>query len=73
MMDIGSVFIKPELRGRGHATILNFYVTSKIFEEQQQKRAFCFIANDNIPSFETFKKLGYYLTCPVDWLFFSSK
>jgi len=68
---VGTVFTKPEARGLGLATILNAYVASKIFEQQEQ--AYCFVAYDNIASLKMFEKLGYRRTCNVDWLIFTSK
>jgi len=68
---VGTVFTKPEARRLGLATILNAYVASKIFEQQEQ--AYCFVAYDNIASLTMLEKLGYRRTCNVDWVIFTSK
>lgn len=68
---IGTVFTKPEARGLGLATLVNYYVTSKVF--QQQQRAFCFVASDNTASLKIYEKLGFSHAYDVDYLEFSSK
>lgn len=69
---IGTVFTKPEARGLGLGTLVNFYVTSKLFEQGQQ-RAFCYIAPDNLASLRIFEKLGYSYIGDKNWLIFSSE
>jgi predicted GNAT family acetyltransferase len=66
---IGTVFTKPEARKLGLATIVNSYVASKLFE--QQDRIYCFVAHDNVASLKMLEKLGYHRICDTDWLIFT--
>jgi predicted GNAT family acetyltransferase len=68
---VGTVFTKPEARKLGLATILNSYVASKLFE--QQERIYCFVAHGNQTSLKMLGKLGYHQTCDLDWLSFTSE
>jgi predicted GNAT family acetyltransferase len=68
---VGTVFIKPEVRGLGLATILHAHILSKLFE--QQDLAYCYVVHDNIASFRMLEKLGYHRTCDTGWLRFTSE
>ncbi|CAF1152973.1 unnamed protein product [Rotaria magnacalcarata] len=68
---IGNVFIKPEARRRGLASILNAYMASKILEKEEQ--VYCFVTKDNVASFNMLQQIGYKRTADADWLVFTPK
>ncbi|CAF4011946.1 unnamed protein product [Rotaria magnacalcarata] len=68
---IGNVFIKPEARRRGLASILNAYMASKILEKEEQ--VYCFVTKDNVASFSMLQQIGYKRTADADWLVFTPK
>ena len=68
---VGTAFTQSEARGLGLGTMVNFYLASKLFEQQEQ--IFCYVAHDNIASLKMIEKLGYYRSFDIDWLTFSSK
>ncbi|CAF4597053.1 unnamed protein product [Rotaria socialis] len=68
---IGNVFIKPEARRRGIASILNAYMASKVLAKEEQ--VYCFVTKDNVASFNMLQQIGYKRTADADWLAFTAK
>jgi len=72
-----NLFTHPEKRNRGHATSTAHGITKYLFEESGASEVFVYVAEQNIPALEAFRKVGFvprdkYFESPVaEWMLHS--